>query len=70
MLVVSLGSIFFYQFNSMVVIYSHIFHEGNYVADRLATSSVQATQEQWWHSTLNFIQSFIVRDLVLVPRPF
>ncbi|XP_024019488.1 uncharacterized protein LOC112091032 [Morus notabilis] len=50
--------------NSKMYCVSHIFREGNHVADRLATNAVRFEDETWWVTVPGFCMAGMAKDMV------
>ena len=54
--------------DSMQVVTTHVFREGNQLADRLANFGRDATQEHWWTPLAPFCSSLIYDDISRIER--
>ena len=50
------------------VVVSHIFREGNAVADKLSNLATKRQQSMWWRQFPNEVSSLIYRDIVPLPH--
>ena len=50
---------------SMQVVTTHVFREGNQLADKLANFGREASQEHWWTSIAPFCSSLLYEDISL-----
>ena len=48
----------------MVIHVSHIYREGNQVADGLASRAPSIESSTWWHSARSFVSHLVNNDVV------
>ena len=57
-----------HRLSSMEFLVSHIYIEGNHVADKMASFALQSSRNIWWHNAPDFVIIYVASDMSF--RPF